>query len=141
MRPVVWAVMLALSTTPWAQAQDVRQPSDWKKLYEDALGQLRAAQTRKSDMATQIAQLSARVAALQTQLQAEQEQLDNLGIQNQLLSDRTYYLGAIYGEWEAFTLQNGDVRGRWRAFLGDGLFGFHEDFPLVCDPQWPFSLR
>ena len=140
MRSALWAALLAIALAPWANAQEVRQPSDWKKMYDDASVQLRAAQDRKSEMANTIAQLTARVAALQTQLQAAQEQLDALNQRFEADIARTYFLSAVYNGWESFTLQNPDVRNRWQAFWAFAPGGLKDDFPLVRDPQWPLAV-
>jgi len=140
MRSALRAAMLAIALAPWANAQEVRQPSDWKKMYDDASVQLRAAQDRKSEMANTIAQLTARVAALQTQLQAAQDQLNSLNQRFEADIARTYLLNAAYTGWESFTLQNPDVRDRWRAFWAFVPGGLKSDFPLVGDPQWPLAM-
>lgn len=140
MRPTVWAALLAILFTSWAGAQEVRQASDWKKMYDDVSAQLRAAQDRKSEMSKQIADLTARLAMLQTRLQAAQDQLDSLHRAAEDEINRTYFLNSIYNGWEVFTLANPDVRDRWRSFWAFGLAGFHDDFPVVGDPQWPLTM-
>ena len=62
MRAAMWSAALVLGLAAAAIAQDVRQPEDWKKMYEDASAQLRAAQDRKSELASDNAKLTAQVA-------------------------------------------------------------------------------
>jgi hypothetical protein len=79
MRALAWAVTavaLAAGATI-ALAQDANNPEQLKKLYDDALAQLKAAQDRKNELATQNEQLTAKVAELQKQLdQARGEMLE-----------------------------------------------------------------
>jgi predicted nuclease with TOPRIM domain len=140
LRRTVWAAILAILLAPWAQAQEVREASDWKKMYDDASLQLRAAQDRKSEMAKQITDLTARISALQTQLQAAEDALNALHHQTESTADRNHLLNSIYSGWESFTLQNADIRTRWQAYWAFGLASYRSDFPIVANPQWPLFV-
>jgi septal ring factor EnvC (AmiA/AmiB activator) len=126
MRPAYWAAVLAFSLVSTAYAQDVRQPSDWKKMYDDASAQLRASQNRK-------AELAAENAGLQTQLRKAQLAIDTF-------DERTRLLNAVYAGWESFIQRNPAIFEQWRAFWGQDIPALSDDAgPILFDPQWPFT--
>jgi len=141
MRPAAWAMMLVLMLVGGTQAQDARQPSDWKKMYQDVEGQLHAAQDRKAEMAREAAELTARNAQLQKQLQAAQDQVQVLKRQVDSLTYQTLFMGDVYADWETFTVLRPAVLEQWRSFWGDSLPDIFDGFPLVFDPRWPFSAQ
>src|ERR1700677_1418471 len=78
MRASDWAAALVLGLATVTAAQETHQPDDWKKMYDDASTQLRAAQDRKAELAKQNGQLAAQVADLQKQLENARIDLDVL---------------------------------------------------------------
>jgi hypothetical protein len=135
MRPVLGAMVLVLSLAPMAWAQDVHQPSDYKKMYEDASAQLRASQNRKAELAADNAKLTTRVADLQTELQSAHLAMD-------LFDQRTLLMRAVYAGWESFTRRNPAIYAQWRAFWGLDFRDLPEDSgPVLFDPQWPFTSQ
>ena len=70
MRARTWALMALLLSATVAVAQDAPKPEQLKKMYDDALAQLKAAQDRKNELAMQNEQLTAKSAELQKQLEA-----------------------------------------------------------------------
>jgi septal ring factor EnvC (AmiA/AmiB activator) len=141
MRPAFWAAVLACSLVSTAPAQDVRQSNDWKKMYEDASTQLRAAQNRKSELATDNAKLTARVAELQTQLQSAQLAAENLRRQVDADQEQTRMLQAFYAGWDSFTRRRPVILDQWRAYWGQDIPGLPDNsLSLLSDPQWPLTL-
>jgi hypothetical protein len=121
-----------------AAAQEVRQPSDWKKMYEDASAQLRAAQDRKAEMAKEIAVKDATINDLQNKLTAAQSQMQNLLQQIDILREDALRLGSVYAGWESPAASRPAVEP-WRAFGGLETRTFAGNYPPVFDPRWPLA--
>ncbi|MGA3066537.1 MAG: hypothetical protein ABSF29_06790 [Tepidisphaeraceae bacterium] len=132
----VWIVLaLALLASPTiAQADDEVKPEDLQKMYKDTLVQLKAAQDRK-------AELAARVADLEKQLQAANAQNDQLKRQTADFADKTYFLRSYYAAWLEFVSTRPKTKIDWDIFL-------NSDVPLTpanqvpfIDPEWPLSAK
>ena len=113
-----------------ARAQDGATLDQVRRSYQDALAQLKGAQDRKNELATENAKLTARVAELEKQVDADREQ--SVGE-----AERTYLLRARAAAWEAFMKQEPQTLERWRAWLNadarpGGLW------PLM-DLNWPWE--
>ncbi|MBV8781956.1 MAG: hypothetical protein JO353_11215 [Phycisphaerae bacterium] len=91
-------------------AQDATTLDQEKKLYQDALTQLKAAQDRKNELDSEKAKLTARIAELESQNETYRHQATSE-------ADRTYVMRARLAGWETFLRQNPDVLERWRAWL------------------------
>src|SRR4029453_6807726 len=97
MRTLAWAVTavaltVGLAGATLALAQDASNPEQLKKLYDDALAQLKAAQDRKNELATQNEQLTAKVADLQKQLDQAKTEMLELKRQDAENAEKNFYL-------------------------------------------------
>src|SRR5439155_3651678 len=72
MRALCWAVVFLLVSAPVGLGQDVSRPEELKKMYDEALVQLKSAQDRKSQLAKENERLSAQVEELKKDLAAAQ---------------------------------------------------------------------
>ena len=120
-----------------AQAQDQPKPDDYKKLYEDTLLQLKAAQDRRADLANDNSKLTDQIAAMQKQHDADQAEIMDLKTQIASFSERSFFLHAHYNAWTRFLAANPMVGMQWDLFLS------HQEpiypgiaLPMI-DPNWP----
>jgi uncharacterized protein YdcH (DUF465 family) len=121
--------MLLIVMPVGARAEDDVKPEQLKKMYDDALAQLKAAQDRKAELAKENDALNAKVTELQKQLAASQEQVASLKNEVAESADKTYYLRAYHAAWQRFLSNYPELTLKWKAYLGHGVFSLPSDFP------------
>ena len=131
MRTYIWAAaaMLLIVMPIGASHEDEVKPEQLKKMYDDALAQLKAAQDRKAELAKETESLTAKVTELQKQLAAAQEQVTSLKREVADSADKTYYLRAYHAAWQRFLSNYPELTLKWKAYLGRGAFSLPSDFP------------
>lgn len=139
MRPAYWAVAIWVGLASTGYSQDVHKSSDWKKMYQDASTQLRAAQDRKSELAAENAKLETHLAEAQKKLQVCESQLNDLRVEAGNFADQTFMLHAFYADWQVFVASTPGIGGRWDAFLGQIVPELPDKTDLLCDPRWPLD--
>lgn len=117
---LIWAG----AATP-ARAQNEPGPEQLKKMYDDALVQLKAAQDRKNELAIENEKL--------------QKQIDEFKRQAAGYAEKTYYLRSHYELWQRFIARYPQLAARWSVFLESDLLGVPGGMPEVIDPSWPLS--
>ncbi len=136
----LWIVVLVL-VSGVARGADTVKPEDLKKLYDDTLVQLKAAQDRKSQLAAENEKLTAHITDLEKQLAAQNSQIEDLRRQVTLFADRTYFLRSHYAAWLQFIEANAPIRLQWDLFLEQiGVIGPGAE-PAFFDPNWPLSAK
>jgi septal ring factor EnvC (AmiA/AmiB activator) len=135
---VVLFAGFALLPVSSALAQDEPKPDQLKKMYDDALAQLKQAQDRKNELAAENDKLNAKVADMQKQLDAEKARVDEVNRQAASYSDKTFFLRSHYAAWRRFIQRYPKLEAEWRVYL-DG--GPTEATPSqdVIDSDWPLS--
>jgi len=133
MRTYLWAAaaVLLFAVPATSFADDEVKPEQLKKMYDDALGQLKAAQDRKAELVKENESLTAKVADLQKQLAAAQDQVQTLKHEVADTADRTYYLRAYHAAWQKFLTRYPEVMARWKLYLGHSELTMSFDFPDV----------
>jgi hypothetical protein len=134
---MVWLTVLAacvLAPSAASFAQDGATLDQVKKMYQDALGQLKAAQDRKSELANENAKLTARVADLE-------KQIESYKIQAAGEAERTFLLRSRYAAWQEFMKQYPDLLERWKFWLKDGGFKTGTLPGMGDDADWPFCAE
>jgi len=71
-------VGLVLILSPAAIAADEAKPDQWQRLYHDATAQLRAAQDRRAELASQNTRLVQNIAELHKRLELAEDELTGL---------------------------------------------------------------
>ena len=100
---------------------------------QDLRNQLKAAQDRKNELATENSKLKQQVAAVETKAADQAEKLT-------ASESRSYYLRQHYAAWQQFLDDNPALRQAWITYF------FVEDNPndraadLLGDRQWPFLI-
>ena len=141
MRALAWAVTavaLAAGATI-ALAQDANNPEQLKKLYDDALAQLKAAQDRKNELATQNEQLTAKVAELQKQLDQARGEMLELKRQDAENAEKSFYLRSHHAAWQTFIERYPELKSRWKQFLEKDVLAANNELPKLLDPEWPLT--
>lgn len=123
-------------------AQDGQSVGELKRMYDDAVAQLRSAQDRKNALASEneklqkeLAELRARVAPLEARnAQLERDAAD--------YAENTYRLRATSAAWKEYLRLHPDVRAGWNAHLdgGGGVVSGAGDDKLNIQKDWPLAL-
>jgi len=144
MRTLAWAVTAVALTVgaagaTLARAQDADNPEQVKKLYADALAQLKAAQDRKNELATQNEQLTAKVAELQKQLDQSRSEMLDLKRQDAENAEKSFYLRSHHAAWQTFIERYPELKARWKQFLEKDVLATGNELPELLDPMWPLT--
>jgi hypothetical protein len=144
MRTLAWAVTAVALTVGAAgatmvRAQDADNPEQVKKLYADALAQLKAAQDRKNELATQNEQLTAKVAELQKQLDQSRSEMLELKRQDAENAEKSFYLRSHHAAWQTFIERYPELKARWKQFLEKDVLATGNELPELLDPMWPLT--
>lgn len=142
MRALAWAVMVVALTagTTLALAQDTSNPEQLKKMYGDALAQLKAAQDRKNELATQNEQLTAKVAELQKQLDQARGEMLELKRQDADNAEKSFFLRSHHAAWQTFVDRYPELKARWKQFLDKDVLAAGNELPKLMDPEWPLTV-
>ena len=131
-RFAVLALVSAGLTAP-SFGQDRPSPEQLARMYDDALSQLKAAQDRKNELATENQKL-------QKRLSDQEQQAQQMSIRLATLENRAYFLREHNAAWQSFIEMNPPIRVMWLRF-----FNATENLPervldLLGDGKWPFSI-
>jgi septal ring factor EnvC (AmiA/AmiB activator) len=139
MRTLVCMMIAVCLLSGAARAQDKPNPDELKKAYDDALGQLRAAQDSKNALAKENDQLRRQVEDLKKQLAAGQGQIENLKREVSDNDRKTFYLRACQGAWQNFLRAHPEVMVRWKAFLAGDVLALPQEQEPKFDFKFPES--
>jgi|1185.fasta_scaffold1495684_1 predicted nuclease with TOPRIM domain len=139
MRSRTWAFLALLLSATVAFAQDAPKPEQLKKMYDDALAQLKAAQDRKTELAQENEQLKAQLAEVSKERDRLRNEMVDLKRQDADLAERTFFLRSQYAAWQTFLAGHPEFKARWELFLDNALVNPHASLPEIIDPQWPMA--
>jgi septal ring factor EnvC (AmiA/AmiB activator) len=142
----ITAIALLAFCAPWGLAQETPKPDQLKKMYDDALAQLKDAQNRKNELSgqneklkTANTKLTERVAELEKQLAAAGGQVAQLKEEQAGWAEQTFWLRSHYAAWQAFIRLYPRMGVRWEYYLGNSFPGNGHEALGIYDPAWPFS--
>ena len=141
MKPWWYALLALVTLAPLALAEDAPRPEQIQGMYNDAMQQLKAAQERKTQLATENEQLKARVAELQKQLQAADARADAFRRDAVRYADDADNLRAHYTAWQEFLQIYPALRMRWEIFLEGELLPAPSEVPMWSEPSRPVSAQ
>ncbi|HEX8323147.1 MAG TPA: hypothetical protein VF595_04460 [Tepidisphaeraceae bacterium] len=121
-------VAIALFATAAAAIAQAPNPEQ-----QDLLNQLRAAQDRKNELATENNKLRKQLTDLEKKVAEQSDQLSTL-------DNRAYYLREHYAAWEQFLDNNPAVRSMWLAFFSNAAAA-ERATDLLGDGRWPFAVE
>jgi hypothetical protein len=110
-----------------AVAQDQNNPDVLKKELADSLAQLKAAQDRKNELATENEKLKAQMAAMQ-------KDLDECRRAQATWSEQSYFLRVQHAAWDDFLDRYPRLKAEWEVFLSAGPFAAPNDLPQWANP-------
>lgn len=134
MRTLVWVAAALVLSAGLAFAQEAASPEQLKKLYGDALAQLKAAQDRKNELAQQNEQLAAKVVDLQKQLDQVRGEALELKRRDAEGAEKSFFLRSHYAAWQGFLDRYPELKARWKVFLQADLLNGQNELPQWTDP-------
>jgi hypothetical protein len=132
---------LAVLTAANGAWGDNVKPEDTERMFHDTLIQLKDAQNRKAELATENEKLTARVADLEKQVSAQSGQLDAVRRQASALADRTLFLRSHYAAWEQFIAAYPGIKAQWELFMRTVAWASAPEPGIFMDPEWPISME
>ena len=136
----VMILALALASMP-ARAQENVNPDQMRRMYEDAVAQLKTAQERKNQLAAENEKLQEQVTAMQKDLAANNARMEEFRRADAESAERSFFLRSHYMAWQQFTRGDSELLGRWRAFIRNDYYVAPLSATEIRDPDWPVSLR
>lgn len=136
-RLVLLPILILAAASP-ALAQEEPKADELKKMYADALSQLKSVQDRRNELSHANEELTARVKDLEAKLAAANGQLDTLKKDVAASAEKTFYLRSHYAAWQGFLQLYPEIVSRWKTYLGTGL-----TLPkpsTSADDNWPFDF-
>ncbi len=139
------AAALCLVTSP-ALAQDTDDPETLRKLYNEALEQLKVGQDRRNALAKENERLTAELTAIRNQLNAAKAEVAQARREAATWAGQTFLLRAHQAAWQSFIQLYPDLKLTWERYVsgpgpvnlpatGDAATGEASWY----DPQWPFG--
>ena len=131
------AAVIALEV-PCVLAQEGLSSDQLRRMYDDAVVQLKTAQDRRNELARENEKLRSRL----IQLDAIQKELEKVQREANLTADKTFQARSEHAAFREFLAANPFIRLQWQAFLGNDLPGVAScDDPLGVDWPLPHKLR
>jgi hypothetical protein len=143
MRTTQWVVLAAVTVAAVlglgqpAAAQENPNPEQMKKMYDDALVQLKAAQERKNQLAAENEKLAAEVAGLKKQVEQMQGRMEELKRADAEHAEKTFFLRSHYAAWQAFIRRYPDLMTRWKVYIQADFPATPRALPEGVEPEWP----
>jgi hypothetical protein len=120
-------------------AQEQPTPVQYKKMYTDALNQLKAAQDRKNELSAENEKLKKDNTALGQQVAQLQAQLAKLQDEKAHFSDRTFFLRSYYAAWRRFLSLHPRIEARWDDYISNDIPVLPAPQPRTLDGDWPLA--
>jgi septal ring factor EnvC (AmiA/AmiB activator) len=137
MRLIAGVLAGILAMSGFAYAADPTPPDQLKKMYDDALAQLKSAQDRKNELAKENEDLKAKVEELGKDLAATQGQVQDLKRDVADNAAKDFYLRAYHAAWESFLHRYPDLLVKWNLFMKSDVTATSKLPPSLLDPAWP----
>jgi predicted nuclease with TOPRIM domain len=141
-----WCAIVGLlgAAAVWASgaaAQEAPKYDVLKKMYDQSVQSLKAAQDEKNALATKNDELTKQVTELQKQLDGISKERDELTRQAATYAEKTYNLRSFYATWQDFVKRYPSLQARWRVFLDAELLKSGTEPPSLVEPEWPFRIE
>jgi hypothetical protein len=134
---VAAAMLGTIGSHAHAQAQN---PEQMKRMYDDAVAQLKAAQDRKNELAAENERLQQQLAAAQKDLAAANARLDELKRSDADHAEKTFFLRSHYLAWQLFVKEQPELNAKWKAFIKSDYYAAPLAATAIRDPYFPFGL-
>lgn len=120
-----------------ARGQDNPNPEQIKKMYDDALLQLKAAQERKNQLAAENEKLKQQIDAMTKEMSAAKSELGELRKVDAAHAERTFFLRSHYMAWQTFAKIHPETADRWQLFLESAYLLSPKERVSLIDRDWP----
>lgn len=137
MRLIAGALAAILAMSVVAYAADTTPPDQLKKMYDDALVQLKTAQDRKNELAKENEDLKAKAEELAKDLATTQSQVQDLKREIADNAAKDFYLRAYHAAWENFLRRYPELLEKWKLFMQSDVTAAPQPAPELLDPRWP----
>jgi predicted nuclease with TOPRIM domain len=127
-------IALILTLTSFSLAQDQGNLEELNRKYQDALAQLKAAQNRKNELATENDKLTARLTDMQ-------KQLDDAHRQSAAMAEQTFQLRSEHAAWQAFVQRYPKLAEEWRLFIESDPLSLPSNLPPLIDPRAALQVQ
>lgn len=131
------SLLILLSIACPALAQDDRKPDQLRKMYDDALAQLKSVQDRRNELSQENEKLTVKLKELEAKLAATDVELVSLKKEAAGVAERTFFLRAHHAAWLSFMERYPDLVSKWRLYLGAPLLVPQS---ADADDAWPFDM-
>ncbi len=131
MRRMLAGLLLLAICTPVLSDDEVNA-DQLKRMYDDAVTQLRAAQDRRNELAKQNEKLSSQIRDLQKQAQ-------DAKAETQTMAEQTFKMRLEYRAFQDFVKRYPGVDVRWRMFMRSDLLSRTDCILDQLNSDWPFS--
>ncbi len=139
MRVRIWAVAALLLSAGLVLAQDGTKPEQLKKMYDDALAQLKAAQDRKTELAQQNEQLTSKMGAMTKELETLRAEMVDLKRRDADSAERSFFLRSQYAAWQDFLGRYPEMKAKWNVFMDSTLLNPSAEAETILDRDWPLA--
>lgn len=132
---LVAAGLIALEV-PCTLAQDGLSSDQLRRMYDDAVAQLKTAQDRRNELARENEKLRSRI----SQLDQVEKELQQVQAAANTLADKTFQARSERATFQEFLTANPSICLQWQVFAGRSLLGT----PVYCDPwgvDWPLPHK
>ena len=115
------AIGMSLSAATLARAEEPLNPEQLKKAYDDTLAQLKAAQERKNQLASENEKLGGQITDLQKQIDQQKQELEQLKRNDAEHAKTTWFLRSHYAAWKEFLTGQPELAARWKTYFESGI--------------------
>lgn len=130
----MWVVAIVLGMTGMAGAQEqTTNPDDLNRKYADSLAQLKAAQDRRNELASENEKLAARITELEQKLKESERR-------EAAFNERTWFLRSHYAAWQSFLRNQPVLLQRWKLFMESDPLAAPWTLPEFVDSTNPLSI-
>ena len=126
---VLVAVGWMACQVPFSFAQDGLSSDQLRRMYDDAVAQLKTAQDRRNELARENEKLRARIAQLEKDLEQARTAANTI-------ADKTFQARSEHAAFQEFLAANPSIRIQWQIFIEKSLLAA----PGSTDPlglDWP----
>src|SRR5450432_2668136 len=133
MRLVLVAAII-FATTAASFAQEQGNVDELNRKYQDSLAQLKAAQDRKNELATENEKLNARLTEMQKQMDDSHRQAATFAMQS-------FQLRSEHAAWLAFLKRYPKLSQQWQLFIESDPLAQPTTLPAYADPKTPLAAE
>lgn len=135
-RVCIWVAGITLMAASLASAQDqtTNTPEELNRKYQESLTQLKAAQDRKNELATENEKLTARIAELEKKLEDAKREASTF-------AEQTFHWRSQVAAWETFLNRYPLLSKKWKLFMEKSPLAAPTSLPDMGDLTAPLTAE